>query len=89
MDVFGGNAQDANRFLTVAETAEILKVSPTDVYRLIDSGELHAFRVGSNGPWRIEHDILELFVHHQYELTRRAALWSNAEHATAHNVIDL
>jgi excisionase family DNA binding protein len=34
------------RFLTVAETAAVMRVSKMTVYRLVDSGELPAIRVG-------------------------------------------
>jgi len=34
------------RFLTVAEVAELMRVSKMTVYRLVHSGELHAVRVG-------------------------------------------
>ncbi len=35
-------------FLTVAEVAELLRVSNMTVYRLIKSGQLSAIRVGKN-----------------------------------------
>ena len=34
------------RFLTVAEVAELMRVSKMTVYRLVHSGELNAVRVG-------------------------------------------
>jgi excisionase family DNA binding protein len=77
-----------NRFLTVSEAAELLKISVADVHELIDSGELQAFRVGSRGPWRIELEILELFIEQQYEISRRNAMWNNSSVASANNVID-
>ena len=77
-----------NRFLTATEAAELLKVSVTEVHELIDSGELQAFRVGSRGPWRIESEILELFIAQQYEISRRSAMWNNSSLASANNIID-
>ena len=38
--------QQAPRFLTVAEVAELLRVSKMTVYRLVHGGELPAVRVG-------------------------------------------
>ncbi|WP_018023205.1 helix-turn-helix domain-containing protein [Corynebacterium ulceribovis] len=38
--------QDSGTFLTVAEVAEIMRVSKMTVYRLVHSGELPAVRVG-------------------------------------------
>ena len=34
------------RFLTVAEVADLMRVSPMTVYRLVHSGELPAIRFG-------------------------------------------
>ncbi|HEX9766989.1 MAG TPA: helix-turn-helix domain-containing protein [Nitriliruptorales bacterium] len=38
----------ADRLLTVAEVADVLRVSNMTVYRLIKGGELAAIRVGKN-----------------------------------------
>ncbi|AZA14485.1 helix-turn-helix domain-containing protein [Corynebacterium choanae] len=38
--------EDQGTFLTVAEVAEIMRVSKMTVYRLLHSGELPAVRVG-------------------------------------------
>ena len=88
MNDFDSTDVNADRFLTVAEAAELLKVSTADVHELIDSGELHAFKVGSRGPWRIEHEILELFIAQQYEESRRSAMWNNPSLATVQNIVD-
>jgi len=45
-------AQQRARFLTVAEVAEMMRVSTMTVYRLIKSGDLHAVRIGKS--YRIE-----------------------------------
>ena len=39
-------AQQRARFLTVAEVADIMRVSTMTVYRLIKAGDLRAVRVG-------------------------------------------
>jgi excisionase family DNA binding protein len=88
MNEFDSTDVNKDRFLTVAEAAELLKVSASDVHELISTGELQAFRVGRLGPWRIEHEILELFVAGQYEQTRRSAMWNSPSLATAHNILD-
>ena len=88
MNDFDSTEAHADRFLTVAEAAELLKVSAADVHELIDSGELHAFKVGTRGPWRIEHEILELFIAQQYEESRRSAMWNNPSLASVHNIVD-
>ena len=48
------------RFLTVAEVAEIMRVSKMTVYRLVHAGELPAVRVGRSFrvPEQAVHDYL-------------------------------
>ena len=48
------------RFLTVAEVAEVMRVSRMTVYRLVHSGELPAVRVGRSFrvPERAVHEYL-------------------------------
>ncbi len=48
------------RFFTVAEVAEVMRVSRMTVYRLVHSGELPAVRVGRSFrvPERAVHDYL-------------------------------
>ncbi len=40
--------QSAPRFMTVAEVADLMRVSKMTVYRLIHSGEMPAIRVGKS-----------------------------------------
>jgi excisionase family DNA binding protein len=44
----GGWSRQADRLLTVAEVAAIMRVSNMTVYRLIKAGDLPALRVGKN-----------------------------------------
>ena len=48
------------RFLTVAEVAELMRVSKMTVYRLVHSGEIPAVRVGRSFrvPEKAVHDYL-------------------------------
>jgi excisionase family DNA binding protein len=46
--------------LTVAEVADVLRVHPTTIYRLMKRGDLPAFKIGEN--WRISSDALELWL---------------------------
>lgn len=48
------------QLLTVAEVADLLRVSNMTVYRLIKSGDLAALRVGKN--YRIRKQDLEAFL---------------------------
>ena len=45
---------------TIEEVAKMLKVSQMTVRRLIDEGELEAFKVGNQ--WRIKKEALERFM---------------------------
>ena len=53
-----------SRFLTVAEVAQLLRVSTMTVYRLIKSGELAAVRVGKS--YRIREDDVDAFLAKRY-----------------------
>lgn len=67
------------RFLTVADTAEVLNVTPAAVMELVRSGELPAIRVGQQGPWRIERNVLESYIDAKYEEARRLSLWEQSQ----------
>jgi excisionase family DNA binding protein len=69
------------RFLTLADTAEILNISASQAYALVRSGELPAIKVGGSGHWRIERDRLEDYIAAKYEENRRRGLWHQAEYA--------
>jgi len=76
-----GTAAGLARFLTIADTAELLNVSTSQVYALVRSGELPAIKVGGAGHWRIERSVLESYIDAMYEQTRRRNLWQQAEFA--------
>ena len=69
------------RFLTVADTAEMLNVSVGQAYSLLRSGELPAIRIGARGQWRVERDVLESYIEAKYEEARRAGLWQQSDFA--------
>jgi excisionase family DNA binding protein len=48
------------RVLTIGEVAEMLRVHPTTIYRLVKRGELPGFKVGGN--WRINSDALDAWL---------------------------
>jgi excisionase family DNA binding protein len=74
-----GDTDSFARFLTIADTAELLNVSANQVYLLVRSGELPAIRIGGRGAWRIERTVLESFIEAKYEETRRMNLWQQAD----------
>lgn len=81
-----GSGGEIGRFLTLAETAELLSVDVAAVDELVRSGELPAIRVGTSGPWRIERAQLEVWIDEQYEATRRHTAWNQGEFA---NIVEL
>jgi excisionase family DNA binding protein len=81
-----GGSGEIGRFLSLADTAELLSVGVAAVDELIRSGELPAIRVGDTGPWRVERTQLELWIEGRYEDARRHAQWSEGEFAA---VVDL
>ena len=74
-------AESLGRFLTLADTAEVLSISAKQVVGLIRSGELPAIKVGDGGQWRIERSVLESYIEAMYEETRRMNLWNQADYA--------
>lgn len=79
-------AQGLARFLTLADTAELLSIAPREAYELVNSGELPAIQVGAAGRWRVEREVLESYIEARYEIARRHALWNQSDFA---NVIPL
>ena len=53
------------RFFTVAEVADLVRVSNMTVYRLIQQGELPAIRVGRS--YRIRSEDVDHFLADQYQ----------------------
>ena len=74
-------SDQVGRFLTVAETAEVLHVSVPQAYVLVRSGELPAIRVGAARFWRVERAELEAYIQSRYEEQRRTANWRQSEFA--------
>jgi excisionase family DNA binding protein len=73
-------AESLGRFLTLADTAEVLSISTKQAMGLIRSGELPAIKVGASGQWRIERSVLESYIEAMYEETRRRNLWNQADY---------
>lgn len=58
------------RFLTLADVAEVLNISTSQVYALVRNKELEAIKIGGRGQWRVERDRLEDYIARMYEQTR-------------------
>ena len=57
------------RFLQLADVAEELSVTVSQVYHMVRSGELPAIKVGGRGQWRVERDRLEVYIQQKYSET--------------------
>ena len=68
------------RFLTIADTAEVLNISAGQAYALVRSGELPAIKIGGAGHWRVERAVLESYIEAKYEEVRRMNLWNQADY---------
>ena len=58
------NVQQRPRFMTVAEVADLMRVSTMTVYRLIKSGELAAVRFGKS--YRIDENDVDAYLADRY-----------------------
>ncbi|QEO08577.1 helix-turn-helix domain-containing protein [Protaetiibacter larvae] len=74
-------AAGLGRFLTLADTAEVLNISAGQAYALVRSGELPAIKIGAHGQWRVEREVLEGYIAAKYEESRRLSLWNQSETA--------
>ncbi|HYA45077.1 MAG TPA: helix-turn-helix domain-containing protein [Acidimicrobiales bacterium] len=57
-------ARSRSRYVTVAEVADLLRVSNMTVYRLVQAGELPAVRVGRS--YRIREEDIDRFIAGRY-----------------------
>ena len=53
----GKHDQFPDRIMTVAELSEYLRVHPSTIYKLLRSGDLPGFRVGSD--WRFNTELID------------------------------
>ena len=60
----------AERFLQLADVAEILNISAAQTYALVRSGDLPAVKIGGRGQWRVERQALEDYIARCYEETK-------------------
>jgi excisionase family DNA binding protein len=61
----------AERFLQLADVAEILNISASQTYALVRSGDLPAIKIGGRGQWRVERESLESYISRMYEETKQ------------------
>jgi excisionase family DNA binding protein len=58
------------RFLTLADVADILNISASQTYALVRNGDLEAIKIGGRGQWRVEREKLESYIARMYDQTR-------------------
>ncbi|MFO7691029.1 MAG: helix-turn-helix domain-containing protein [Cryobacterium sp.] len=73
------SARAVGRFLTLADTAEVLSISVPEALALVRTHELPAIRIGAAGSWRVERTVLESYIEAKYEEARRMALWQQSD----------
>ncbi|TPW73593.1 helix-turn-helix domain-containing protein [Schumannella sp. 10F1B-5-1] len=83
------SSASVGRFLTLADTAEVLNISLGQAYALVRSGELPAIKVGGRGQWRVERDVLESYISAKYEESRRLSRWNQSDLGDVADVADL
>ena len=52
--------EKAKAVLTIGEVAEMLRVHPTTVYRLLKRGDIPGFKIGGN--WRVSVNALDRWI---------------------------
>ena len=56
----------SDRFLTLADVAEILNISASQTYALVRSGDLQGIQIGGRNQWRVERSKLEEYIEQAY-----------------------
>lgn len=54
------------RFYSLADVAEVLSISMSQVRSLVRSGELRGIQIGGKGTWRIEDQQLQDYIDRMY-----------------------
>ncbi|MCB2174941.1 MAG: helix-turn-helix domain-containing protein [Actinomycetales bacterium] len=58
------------RFLKLPDVCEVLNISTSQAYALVNSGDLPAIQIGGRNQWRVEASELESYIQRMYEETR-------------------
>lgn len=61
----------AQRFLSLADVAEVLSISMSQVRALVRSGELKGIQIGGKGTWRVEDTQLQDYIDRMYAQTQQ------------------
>jgi excisionase family DNA binding protein len=58
-----------DRFLTLADVADILNISSSQTYALVRNGDLQGIQIGGRNQWRVERSKLEEYIEQAYGRT--------------------
>lgn len=58
-----------DRFLTLADVADILNISASQTYALVRTGDLQGIQIGGRNQWRVERAKLEEYIDRAYRRT--------------------
>jgi excisionase family DNA binding protein len=58
------------RFLKLTDVCEVLNISASQAYALVNSGDLPAIQIGGRNQWRVEANELEAYIQRMYDETR-------------------
>jgi excisionase family DNA binding protein len=61
-----------DRFLTLADVADVLNISHDQARALVRSGDLQALKVGGRGVWRVGEKDLEDYIQRMYAQTEES-----------------
>jgi excisionase family DNA binding protein len=56
---------DPNSIIDIEEVMEILKIGRNAMYKLLNSGEIPAFRIGNN--WKITNGAVDEYIRKQFD----------------------
>ena len=59
----------SDRFLTLADVAELLNIRARLAYELVRRGEIKGIQIGPKGAWRVERAKLEEYIEQAYDRT--------------------
>lgn len=57
----------ADRFLTLADVADLLNISMAQAYALVRSGDLVAIQIGGRNQWRVARSKVDEFIERGYQ----------------------
>ena len=58
--IWAEQMEKAKAVLTIGEVAEMLRIHPTTVYRLLKRGDIPGFKIGGN--WRVSVNALDRWI---------------------------